>query len=103
MIMYSSSDCSLLSLSFSGQLQANESLFTYPEGLSYLDYAHPEHIPPFSEEVLANAPLEVIEACEGSADCIYDACQTGDMSVGLETRTVALTNFMELAIQREYT
>ena len=70
---------------FTGQITPEESLFTYPEGTSAEDYAHPDHVPEFLDEVISTATVEVLSACGDSVQCIYDASQTGDINIGLET------------------
>ena len=75
-----------------GQLLEGESLFTYPEGRTYLDYAHPDHIPVFPDEAIARATPEVLAACGTNVECIFDAVETGDISVGVETMTTIGAN-----------
>ena len=75
-----------------GQITPEESLFKYPEGMSAEDFAHPEHIPEFLDEVVSTASIEVLTACGDSVQCIYDASQTGDISIGLETMVTSEVN-----------
>ena len=70
-----------------------ESLFTYSDGHTYLDYAHPDHIPPFLDDVIAGATPEVLAACGTNLECIYDSLETGDINVGLETMSTLGVNF----------
>ena len=81
----------------SGQLLEGESLFTYPEGRTYLDYAHPDHVPVSPDEVVAIATPEVLAACGTNKECIFDAVETGDISVGLETMGTIETNLADEA------
>ena len=50
------------------------------------------------DEVVANASEEVLEACGDNVECIFDASQTGNISIGLETRQVEENNQMDQAI-----
>ncbi len=68
-----------------GQLTADESLFTYPDGMTVADYAFPDHVPPYLDEVLAAATPEVLSACGANKMCIYDAVETNDIAIGLDT------------------
>ena len=71
---------------FLGQIRPEDSLFTYPEGKTASDFAHPEHMPVFLDEVVAAADQDIISACDGDRECIFDTCQTGDLSIGLDTK-----------------
>ena len=68
-----------------GEISAHESLFTYPDGLSAHDFSHPDHIPDFPDEILANADSHVRELCNDNAECIFDVTQTGNEEVGMAT------------------
>ena len=68
-----------------GEILPDESLFTYPAGLGPGNFSHPYHIPAFLDEVVANASPEVLAACGNNTECIFDASETGDISIGLET------------------
>ena len=67
-------------------------MFTYPEGNTALDFAFPDHIPQFLDEVVATASVNVLTACGDSVQCIFDASQTGDISIGLETMIINVAN-----------
>ncbi len=69
-----------------GQISSNESFFTYPEGMSAANYSFPDHIPVFLDE-LGDIPQEVLDVCGDNAECIFDATQTGNLDIGLETLT----------------
>ncbi|XP_064385364.1 uncharacterized protein LOC135334155 isoform X9 [Halichondria panicea] len=69
----------------SWQLDASESLFTYPEGLTAADFAVLDHDPPYLDEVVASASAEVLQACGNNVECIFDSMETGDINIGLET------------------
>ena len=49
------------------------------------DFSFPNHEPDFLDEVVAQASEEVVSACGGNERCIFDATQTGNVEVGLET------------------
>ena len=68
-----------------GQIEPEESLFTYPPGSSAADFSVPDHEPDFVDEVVANATQEVLDLCGTNVRCIFDATQTGDVNVGLDT------------------
>ena len=69
-----------------------ESLFTYPDGQTYLNYSHPDHIPVFPDEAIDKATDEVLAACGTNKECIFDAVETGDISVGVETMATIVVN-----------
>ncbi len=69
-----------------GQLTAEESLFTYPDGMTFANYAFPNHDPPYLDEVVAAVTdTQILAACGGNKMCIYDAFETDDISIGLDT------------------
>lgn len=61
------------------------SWFTYPDGLSPANFSNPDHLPRFLDDVLTNATDEIRSMCGDNAECIFDATETGDTSIGLET------------------
>ena len=69
-----------------------ESLFTYPDGQTYLNYSHPDHIPVFPDEAIDKASDEVLAACGTNKECIFDAVETGDISVGVKTMATIEVN-----------
>ncbi len=69
-----------------GQVEASESLFTYPEGMTTEDFAVLDHDPPYLDEVVANASAEVLQMCGDNDECIFDSIETGDINIGLETK-----------------
>ncbi len=75
-----------------GQIRPDESVFTYPEGNTALDFAFPDHTPEFLNDVVATASVEVLTACGDSVQCIFDTSQTGDISIGLETKLINEAN-----------
>lgn len=68
-----------------GEISPHKSLFTYSEGLSADNFSHPDHLPDFLGEILANADPQVRELCKGNAECIFDVTQTGSEEVGMAT------------------
>ncbi len=70
---------------FTGQLDAAESLFTYPEGMTAADFAVLDHDPPFLDEVVAAATADILQVCGANKECIFDSMETGDTNIGLET------------------
>lgn len=68
-----------------GQLQSGESLFQYPAGQTADDYAHPDHVPVFLQDIVNGADPQVVAACGSDSLCIFDAVQTGNTSIGIAT------------------
>lgn len=88
----------IIFFSKTGQLSSTEeSLFTYREGQTYLDYAHPNHVPSFIDEVVAAATPNILEACGSNLECIFDATETGDINVGLQTKMTQENNLNDQA------
>ena len=81
-----------------GLIQPEESLFTYPEGLSSANFSFPNHMPDFVDEVVGDAPPEIVEMCDGNPRCIFDATQTGNIDVGLNTMQTEDTNMEDRVI-----
>ncbi len=79
-------------IGITGQIDPEESLFTYPGGLSALNYSFPDHVPLFLDEVFATASQEILDLCQGNIRCIYDAVQTGNLDIGRDTMTIEETN-----------
>ena len=74
-----------------------ESLFTYPDGLSATNFSHPEHIPNFLDEVVSSATDEIRSACNDNPQCIFDATETGDLAVGMATLQTSTSNIISFA------
>ena len=81
-----------------GEIDPDESLFSYPEGLTAANFSYPDHIPAFLDEVVNSASEEVLDVCGDNLECIYDAAQTGDISIGLETMQADADNKIDQAI-----
>ncbi len=69
-------------------MDASESLFTYPKGLTTEDFSVLFHDPPYLDEVVATASAEVLQMCGDNVECIFDSIETGDINIGLETMTM---------------
>ncbi len=70
-----------------GEISAQDSFFTYPEGMSAADYSFPNHEPVFADEAADSVPQDVLDACGDNQECIFDATQTGNLEIGMETLT----------------
>lgn len=81
-----------------GQIVEEESLFTYPVGTTFSDYTFPDHIPPLISDVVASAPVSTVEMCNNNEQCIFDAVQTGDLSIGTGTLNSIDTNNNDVMI-----
>jgi hypothetical protein len=66
-------------------IDPENSLFTYPPGTSAADFSFPDQVPLSVDDVVAGASQEVRESCAGNVKCIFDATQTGNMEIGLDT------------------
>ncbi len=52
-------------------------------------------MPVFLNDVLDSAPQEVLDACGDNNDCIFDAIQTNNISMGLQTMSSNQQNMVE--------
>ena len=90
-LMFHSNYCLILMLFLlfffflSGQITDNTSLFTYPEGFSVANFSDPTHTPRFLDEVFNDASNETRALCGNNPECIFDATETGNMEIGLQT------------------
>ena len=82
----------IIIINIAGQIDPEASLFTYSPGLSALNYSFPNHEPAFLDEVVAGASQEVLDACGDNVLCIFDASQTGNTEIGMQTTTIEETN-----------
>ena len=80
-----------------GEILPEESLFTYPDGLSATNFSHPEHIPNFLDEVVSSTTDEIRSACNDNTQCIFDATETGDLAVGMATLQTSTSNTISFA------
>ena len=62
------------------------------------DFSFPNHVPGFLDEVLAGASQEVVDVCGSDSMCIFDATQTGDLAIGIETMTLIETDILNREI-----
>ena len=53
--------------------------------MSAESFSHPEHEPVFLDEVIDSASDEILQLCGDNAECIFDAIQTGNNEIGLNT------------------
>ena len=56
------------------------------------DYAHPSHVPPYIDEIVATANQSVIDACNGDTHCIFDTIVTDNQDIGIATMTTDENN-----------
>ncbi len=56
----------------------------------------------FVDEVVENAPSDIVEMCGGNIRCIFDATQTGNIDVGLNTMNTEDTNMEDRIITGMY-
>ena len=75
-----------------GEIEPSQSLFTYPEGLTASNFSYPQHEPVFLDEVIHLASEEILQLCGDNAECIFDAIQTGNTDVALDTLQTDTTN-----------
>ena len=75
-----------------GQISEEESLFTYPPGMTTDDYSYPDHSPVFLDELLPNADPEIVEFCDGDPQCVYDYTETNDSSIANSTKMTNMEN-----------
>lgn len=59
-------------------------------------------MPDFVDEVVAEASQEVLDACGSDTRCIYDALQTGDLEIGLDTMIINEVNTENEALTGKY-
>ena len=71
----------------SGQITQSESIFTYAPGKSARDYSNPNHVPPFMDEIRSSLEENgtFVEICQNNTQCLFDANQTGDVDVAMDT------------------
>ena len=81
-----------------GLIDPDESRFTYPPGMTARDFSFPGHVPDFLDEVLAGASQEVMDECGSDSMCVFDATQTGDLAIGIETMTRIETDILNREI-----
>ena len=78
-------------LILSGQITAEESLFTYGPGENVSTFQNESFVPMFVEDIVwaDNDTREQAEAnCGGDIVCLFDAASTNDVSIGLNSQAV---------------
>ena len=72
--------------------------------MSTANYSFPEHLPAFVDEVVASASQEVLDACNDNIRCIFDASQTGNLEIGVNSMQTEETNMEnEMIASKQYT
>ena len=84
-----------LLLLYSGHINLNESLFTYPDGLTAANFTYPDHMPVFMDELSESTISEARGVCGNSTQCIYDLTQTGNVELAMTTLAVNEENLEE--------
>lgn len=59
------------------KITKEESLFTYPEGLSYIDFQDESFTPSFYQPKPEDVSFDVQEMCGASQECLFDYVNTG--------------------------
>ena len=67
-----------------------------------MNFSDPNHVPLFLDQILANATDEIVSLCGNNAECIFDATETGDMNIGLETLETNQNNNNDQMIACEF-
>ena len=49
------------------------------------NFSFPEHEPLFFDDIVSEAPSEIITACGDDLQCVFDYSATGDEDIGLGT------------------
>lgn len=75
-----------------GEIEPSSSLFTYTGELTAADFSYPQHEPVFLDEVIHLATEEILQLCGDNAECIFDAIQTGNTDVALDTLEMDTAN-----------
>ena len=73
-------------------------MFIYPPGTTAANFSFPDHVPEFFSDIVQNAPRDVLLTCEGVPQCVFDATQTGNMEVGLDTMRFFVESNMDRAL-----
>ena len=89
-------------VTFSGHIILNESLFTYPEGLTAANFTYPDHMPVFMDELSESTIAEARGVCGNNTQCIYDLTQTGNVELAMTTLAVNEENLKEETLAGMY-
>ena len=72
-------------MSIAGRISESQSLFTYTD-VPYSAYHNDETwTPSFFDDTVSNASMQVLNACKGDQQCIYDYAATGNAAIGIGT------------------
>ena len=79
-------ECSSLTIFHAGQIDELESLFTYPPGQSHSSFANDAiWYPTFLDAIVSTASNDILAACNGDQQCIFDYATTGNVAIGVST------------------
>lgn len=79
----------------SGHIDPEESLFTYPEGLTASNFSYPNHMPMFMDELDETTIAAARDVCGDNKQCIFDLTQTGNTELAMTTLAVNEENIHE--------
>lgn len=98
MITMTDNSClmSLFFLHTPGQITDEESLFTYPPGLSVSNFSNQSHIPPFADEI--EVDQAVADMCGDDPECVFDSTVTGNAEIGMSSLTIDSNNTDDLLV-----
>ena len=66
------------------------------------NFSDPDHMPDFLDEVLDAASNETRALCGDNPECIFDATETGNMEIGLETLQTNQENVNDQTVACKY-
>ena len=66
------------------------------------NFSDPDHMPIFLDEVLDAASNETRALCGDNPECIFDATETGNMEIGLETLQTNQENVNDQIVACKY-
>ena len=78
-----------------GHLPEAESFFEYSIGntsYSAINSGYMDHLPSFTEDIIAGISAEIIQACMNDLKCVYDYAVTGNKEVGISTLNISMNN-----------
>lgn len=77
----------------------DESLFQYDDGLTFMDFYHPEFVPMFLDEVDESRINDAKAKCgpRPSASCVSDYLATGDIALALSSGKSEETSHKNIA------
>ena len=77
---------------YAGEIHPEDSLFTYPADTTAQNFSNPDHIPVFLSDIMESASPEILEACGGNPECVFDYAATGNPEIGLGTLSANINN-----------